>query len=301
LRVDLETGIAEDGWGGRDTLIGSFRTVHGNGQDDWFKGNAGDNFFWGNGGHDTFFGGAGTMAWPSAGSSPRHGRALASTPARRAAIQVSVDGREASVAPKTGMGFRYTLTDVEYVQADVDGEQWAQISLADFITPVEMAEQAIAAGGSQRWNAPALGTPGRAELQLRHPAPPAASVRRASAPSRRPSSSWCAISWPAPRLLRPELHRGHGSRQQRRPAALRRQPATDTRGVSWLPNQSGAGDNAGDVWMDVESMNGIVPGSEGYAALLHEIGHALGCATRATSIRAMRGRCSCARPTTAAR
>ena len=49
-----------------------------------------------------------------------------------------------------------------------------------------------------------------------------------------------------------------------------------TKGVSWLPNQSGAGDNAGDVWMDVDSMRGIAVGSEGYQALLHEIGHALG-------------------------
>ena len=46
--------------------------------------------------------------------------------------------------------------------------------------------------------------------------------------------------------------------------------------MSWLPNQSGAGDNAGDVWMDVDSMRGIAVGSEGYQALLHEIGHALG-------------------------
>ena len=41
-----------------------------------------------------------------------------------------------------------------------------------------------------------------------------------------------------------------------------------------LPGQSG--DQAGDVWMDVESMPNPVPGSEGYQALLHEIGHALG-------------------------
>ena len=47
-----------------------------------------------------------------------------------------------------------------------------------------------------------------------------------------------------------------------------------TKGVTWLPGQNG--DAAGDVWMDVDSMRSIAPGTEGHAALLHEIGHALG-------------------------
>ncbi|WP_395005630.1 DUF4214 domain-containing protein, partial [Undibacterium sp.] len=54
-------------------------------------------------------------------------------------------------------------------------------------------------------------------------------------------------------------------------------------GVSQQLNSKGAanfpgenGDAGGDVWMDVESMLNLAVGSEGYAALLHEIGHALG-------------------------
>ncbi len=50
----------------------------------------------------------------------------------------------------------------------------------------------------------------------------------------------------------------------------------DTKGVSWMPNQTGVGALAGDVWMDAESMFSLAAGSEGLAALLHEIGHALG-------------------------
>lgn len=72
-----------------------------------------------------------------------------------------------------------------------------------------------------------------------------------------------------------------------------------TKGVTWLPGQGG--EAAGDVWMDVESMLDMAPGTEGYAALLHEIGHALGLRHRAMSMRATPGRCSCVRRTTARR
>ena len=40
VRVDLEQGWAEDGFGGRDTLIG-IETVHSGGHADWFSGSSG--------------------------------------------------------------------------------------------------------------------------------------------------------------------------------------------------------------------------------------------------------------------
>lgn len=52
-------------------------------------------------------------------------------------------------------------------------------------------------------------------------------------------------------------------------------------GYSWLPYQEG--DRGGDVWIDITpepplnaNLRDLAPGSEGYATLLHEIGHALG-------------------------
>jgi serralysin len=50
----------------------------------------------------------------------------------------------------------------------------------------------------------------------------------------------------------------------------------DTKGVSLLPSTAAGDIAAGDVWMDVESMVNLAAGSEGFAALMHEIGHALG-------------------------
>jgi hypothetical protein len=48
-----------------------------------------------------------------------------------------------------------------------------------------------------------------------------------------------------------------------------------TKGYAFTAN-SANGDKAGDVWMDVDSLAQLSEGSEGWQALLHEIGHALG-------------------------
>lgn len=47
-------------------------------------------------------------------------------------------------------------------------------------------------------------------------------------------------------------------------------------GYAWLPNS--AGQQSGDVWIDLGTTANLypTPGSDGYAVLLHEIGHALG-------------------------
>jgi hypothetical protein len=50
---------------------------------------------------------------------------------------------------------------------------------------------------------------------------------------------------------------------------------TSTKGIAFTANPAN-GDLAGDVWMDVDSLAQLTEGSEGWQALLHEIGHALG-------------------------
>ena len=49
-----------------------------------------------------------------------------------------------------------------------------------------------------------------------------------------------------------------------------------TRGYSFLPAAYKGDARAGDVWMDVETMQLIEKGQEGFYVLLHEMGHALG-------------------------
>jgi hypothetical protein len=50
----------------------------------------------------------------------------------------------------------------------------------------------------------------------------------------------------------------------------------DTRGYSFVPDLHRGQARAGDVWLDVETATLLNPGQEGYYALLHELGHALG-------------------------
>ena len=50
---------------------------------------------------------------------------------------------------------------------------------------------------------------------------------------------------------------------------------TTTKGYAYIPGQTPDA-RAGDVWLDVETLQLLSPGQEGWEVLLHEIGHALG-------------------------
>ncbi len=279
VRVDLQGGWADDGYGSRDTLIG-IDVVHGNWHDDWFQGNSGDNFFWGNGGNDTVLGGGGTDTVGIPGLNPADGSPGRSIRLDELDIQVSVDGRTATIQPKVaaGTGFRYTLTDVEQFQVDMGGNSWANLTLSDFITQQSMAEQAIAAGGGWRWNAAQpLGSATNVTFSFVAVAPGsgvgATGFRVFSATEQQLVRDILTQTSAITGISFTEVADNGASAGQMR-FGISQQAAT--KGVSWLPGQAGAGDLAGDVWMDVESMTGVAPGTEGYAALLHEIGHALG-------------------------
>ncbi len=280
VRVDLQGGWAEDGYGGRDTLIG-VDVVHGAG-DDWFNGNSNDNYFWGNGGNDTVNGGAGIDTvgvndnFRSADGSRRFPRL------DELDIWVSADGRTATIKPKigAGTGFSYTLTDVELFQLFPGGYSAASTTytLSDFITLQAMAEQAIAAGPSLRWNAAQpLGSLTTVSFSFVNAAPAsgvgAPGFRAFTATEQQLVRDILAKTSALAGINFSEVADNGANFGQIRFGVSQQ---TATKGVSWLPNQTAAGDLAGDVWMDLESMTGIATGTEGYAALLHEIGHALG-------------------------
>ncbi len=280
VRVDLQAGWAEDGYGGRDTLIG-VDNVHGNGHNDWFNGNSNDNMFWGNGGNDTVNGGAGIDTVGSSWFRPADGSAWRAPRLDELDIWVSVDGRTATIRPKigAGTGFSYTLTDVERFQFDLGGSAGhTTYTLSDFITLQFMAEQAIVAGPSLRWNAAQpLGSLVTVSFSFVNAAPASGvgvpGFRAFTATEQQLVRDILAKTSALVGINFSEVADNSGSNGQIRLGVSQQ---TASKGVSWLPNQTAAGDLAGDVWMDVESMTGIAPGSEGYAALLHEIGHALG-------------------------
>ncbi|HSW03348.1 MAG TPA: hypothetical protein VLK61_02145, partial [Aquabacterium sp.] len=280
--VDLAQGWAQDGFGGRDTLVG-VDNVSASNHDDRVTGNAEDNRLWGGGGHDTFNGAAGTDWVNTSWFEPAPGEPWRPPLLSELSVQVSVDGRSATLKPAFGHGFEYTLTDVEEFEVwtgrDAEGNNlYTNHAFGDFIRPADMAEQAVASGGDLRWNAAqALGSPVSLSFSFVAQAPASgvgkAGFRAFTAAEQQVVRSLLADTAALAGISFTEVSESGGAVGQLRFGVSQQ---AGTRGVSWQPNAPGAGDLAGDIWMDVESMLGLAPGSEGYAALLHEIGHALG-------------------------
>jgi hypothetical protein len=278
VTVNLLEGWAIDGLGGRDTLININFLNSGSGND-LLIGNANDNGFNSGNGDDTIVGGSGYdwvgIPWfqPSDIKQPWR-----STQFEDVDILVSADGKSATVKLKSGTGFSYLLTDVEAIRFNLlDGGQRV-FQLKDAITYDLVAKDAIAAGDGFRWNADsALGTNVKLTFGFvtKTPSTGVGSVGfRAFTASEQEIvrkifgqiSKFAGITFS-------EMTGNDASTAQIR-LGVSQQP--DTKGVSWLPGQANAGELAGDIWMDVESMLDLTLGSEGYQALLHEIGHALG-------------------------
>ena len=267
--ANLAEGWADDGFGGRDTLIG-VNSITGNGGNDRVVGNAEGNTFVANNGHDVFDGAGGidnAHCWFTA---------VGETGGRVArldelVIRVSPDGRFAKVTTKVGTAFSLTLTDVELLGVTgADGVR-TSVTLADFITPQSLAEDTIAAGGSMRWNAAqALGTTTTLSFsfvtQSTQPG-----FRAFTASEQQAVRDILANTASIAGLNFTEFTESASAVGQLRFGVSQQ---TASKGRAALPGTEG--DAAGDVWMDVESMVNIAVGSEGYAALLHEIGHALG-------------------------
>lgn len=274
VRVDLLEGWAIDDYGDRDVLIG-VSVVHGSGWNDWFRGDHKDNSFWPNGGDDTIIGEGGT---DSVGlghhlyGSTRWGVSSLSD----LVIWASADGQRATVTTPLNANLKLTLQGVEYLNVAMANGSYMMVPITDFIRMSAIAEEAVAAGGAMRWNAgQALGSAATVSFSFVKAAP-------TSGPGASGFRAFTAAEQDAVR----QILSGVSSFTQLRFVEVQESATAvgdlrfgvsqqaNTKGVSWLPGTAGA--LAGDVWMDVESMLNLQPGSEGYQALLHEIGHALG-------------------------
>lgn len=266
--VDLAAGFAEDGWGTRDTLI-NVDNINSGGHDDKLYGSDTANTFSPGGGHDLVDGRGGidSVVLPWLKGAPVTWDQLT--------ITVSVDGRDARITSALDSNFSIDLHDVELVSLD-----WNMpfVELSSFITPQAKAQETIAAGAGLRWNAAQpLGTPIAVSYSFVATAPASGvgqpQFRPFSAAEQQLVRDILASASSVTGLTFTEVNESAGASGQLRFGVSQQ---ADSKGASWLPGQAGAGDAAGDVWMDVDSMLGIAPGTEGYAALLHEIGHALG-------------------------
>ncbi len=240
----------------------------GSGADDTLIGGAGSDELRGNGGQDVIDGADGldTLYLPNLG---RVNPALTDF-----TIDVAIDGLSAVITSVVEPSLRLAVSNVEYL-AFVWGDQFA---LTDFIDPQKMAQQGLVGAANQRWNANAVfGTPVTVSFSFVQLAPAtgvgADGFRPFGADEQALVRSLLGRTEALCGLHFVEVSESAGNVGQIR-FGISQQSAT--KGVTFLPDGGAGTASAGDVWMDVESMLTLTPGSEGYAALIHEIGHALG-------------------------
>ncbi len=258
--ADLEAGWVQDGWGGRDTLVGVWR-ISGSWQGDTLYGSKLDNEFYLGGGHTIVDG--------------RDGDDLLKLPVLRDGmafseftITTSIDGRSGTVTWNGRSDFSINFSNIERIGL---GNEEATYSIGDFISPEKMAREGLIGANANRWNAgQSQGTPVELTFGFATAAP-------ASGPGATGFAAFNDAQKAAVRAILESAAKFSG-------LTFREVATSDaklmfgasaqatTKGVAAMPGQA----NAGQVWMDVDSVKDLTPGSEGYAALLHEIGHALG-------------------------
>lgn len=273
VNVDLPAGKVQDGWGTTDTLIGTIDIVFGSPFDDTMLGDAGNNRFATGGGHDHVDGGKGTdvvdLPW-NKGDPPD---------LRNFNVAVSLDGLSATITSGEFPGLVYDLRNVEKLtRLNSEGTDWIYFNLADFIRPMDMARQGLTGADNQRWNSTsAHGTPVIVSYSFMRSEPGgSAGVEgfRAFNDSemavvRSILSSTSVITG----ISFAEVAESGGNSGQIRFGVSQQ---AVTKGTSFMPEVSPASAGTGKVWMDADSMLDLSVGSEGYEALIHEIGHALG-------------------------
>lgn len=260
VTVDLEAGWAEDGYGGRDTLIGVKR-ISGTWRDDKLYGSKDDNEF--------FVGGGRTVVDGRSGDDviylPDFHPDIALS---EFTIKTSIDGKSGTVTWSGRPEFSLNFSNIERIGI---GGQNIIVSVGDFIAPDQMAREGLIAANANRWNAgQSQGTPVELTFGFATTAP-------ATGPG---AAGFVAFNDAQKAAVRAILE----SAAKFAGLTFREVTTGDaklmfgasaqatTKGVAAMPGQP----NAGQVWMDVDSIKDLTPGSEGYAALLHEIGHALG-------------------------
>lgn len=262
--VDLAAGYALDGHGGTDTLIRIDQVgdgahddrFYGNANDNWFGISQGNDFVDGRGGFDTVGTQGPISAWRIEVSADL-----------RTVVMTRIDG-------ESGWGTN-RLVNVEAIQFWNESQHYRFADLLDFS---RVGADTLIASTSHGWSPGLPGQPAALTFSFMGATPAYGNGGG--------GSGFTALSPTQQQTIRDILARlsaetgltftevadGAGAGGQVR-FGINQQAAT--KAYTFIPGAV-AGDLAGDVWIDVETAQVLAPGQEGYQALLHEIGHALG-------------------------
>ena len=265
IDVNLQTGVAKDGWGSTDTLV-DIHNVHTGGRNgDRVIGSSKDDNTWVNG----FGGASGTAYIDLAGGydTVTFGGSLSAFQ-----VQVAVDGRTITLSRNN---YTASVYNVEALQFWFNNTT-EQYTVADLIDFSKVGATTLVQAPANAWSSNAKGvtlsysfmstvpTYGGAEGGT-SPAVPSASYQAAV------RSILAHLSQDTGLIFREVADTATAYGQLR----FGTNQQTSTKGYSFTAD-SANGQKAGDVWMDVDSVAVLSEGSEGWQALLHEIGHALG-------------------------
>ncbi len=271
--VDLEEGYALDGYGTRDTLV----NVH---SVDGFNRN-GDKAF-GTSGDDSFFLGSNWQKKPGLvyidGRGGKDRVTMGYNPSENygpVVFKVSPDDRVIKVYNANYPDFVYELHNIEdFGVWNHEINKGSNFVLKDF-RDLSKAGEEILLRGAKGWQTNAIGTP----VTLTYSFLTATPLSGAEGGSG--FSSFNASQQQTVRDLFYVLQQqtGLAFAEVAGDAGQIRfgvNQQANTRGYSFLPDSYKGDARAGDVWLDIETVNLLRPGQEGYYVLLHELGHALG-------------------------
>ena len=274
IDVNLTTGVAKDGWGTTDKLV-DIRNVHTSGRNgDRVIGSNLDDNTWING-----FGRSGTSYVDLGLGQDQvtvHGKLSDYE------TQVSLDGRFISL---TKNGYTASIYNVEAVQFWTETKS-TDVKVRDLIDFSKVGAGTLIQNTNDAWSSNGQGV--TLTYSFMDVAPSYFAAAGATGFDATSASYKAAVRTILTRLSQETGLRFNevadtaatfgqlrfGSNQQ-----------TSTKGFAFTANPAN-GDLGGDVWMDVDSVAQLTEGSEGWQALLHEIGHALGLVHPETNLAA---------------
>lgn len=268
IHVDLLTGVAKDGWGTTDTLV-NIQHVHTSGRNgDVVLGSNTNDYLWLHG------------FWQE-GTSLIDGRAGHDTvslhaPLSSYQIEVSADAKEIKL---TKNGYTATLLNIETLNT-WDGEALVTTNYQaiDLIDRAKVGPAVLLAATPHSW----ASQPGQAvtlTFSFMTAQPSYVAIESGGIGFISPDDNYKQAVRTILQKLQSEtgltfteVSDSASSYGQLRFGANQQ---FETKGYAYLPG-SVSDDRQGDVWMDKDSLLRLLPGQEGWQALLHEIAHALG-------------------------
>ena len=272
IYVDLEAGYALDGFGGRDTLV-NVHQVHGFKQDgDKGYGSTGDDLFW-----------VGPWNRPQGlilidgrvGSDQVTLGIYPNNNPGELVLKVSADARKVVAYQTNTPGFLYEFRNIERLDTWNDVLKKSQtFDLMSLIDTTAIGQEALLRS-YKGWQAGSVGSSTSITYSFLKQAPPSGGEG---------GTGFAAFSATQQQTVRDlfdvlqkqtglDFAEVSGDAGQIRFGVNQQ---TNTRGYSYIPDEFKGDERAGDVWIDQETAQLMLPGQEGYYVLLHELAHALG-------------------------